>query len=163
MIISVIAALDEYGGIGRDNRLPWHLPADLRLFKQRTLGHHLILGRKTYASLGHPLPGRTLIIVTHQPDFVAAGCLVVGSLQQALDLAQQRGESEVFIAGGAEIYARALPLADRLYLTRVHAHVEADRFFPEIDWQEWEVSSQQTYPMAAGQIYAFTFMELRRK
>ena len=126
MIVSLIAALDEAGGIGKDGGLPWRLSADLRRFKALTMGHHLIVGRKTYVSIGRPLPGRTLIVLTRDPTFAAPGCLLAASLEQALALAGRRGESEAFIGGGGEIFAQAMPLAGRLYLTHVHTLAACD-------------------------------------
>ena len=109
MIRSIIVAMDERGGIGLNNRVPWHIPADLRRFKALTMGHHLIVGRKTYESIGRVLPGRTMIIVSRSKDYRAEGCWVVSSLQGALRLAEEGGETEVFIGGGGMIYAQALP------------------------------------------------------
>jgi len=129
--------MDEMGGIGKDNRLPWHLSSDLKRFKQLTLGHHLLMGRKTYETIGRPLPGRTTIVITRNPQYQAAGCLVAPSLEEALGLARENGETEAFIAGGGEIFTLALPLADRIYLTRVHAQVEADVFFPPFSLEGW--------------------------
>lgn len=163
MIISLIAALDRHRGIGKDNQLPWRLSADLKRFRELTMGHHLIVGRKTYESIGKPLPGRTMIIVTRQPDFQAEGSLVVGSVAAALALAASRGESEVFVIGGAEIYAQTLAQADRLYLTFVEAEVAADTFFPvfaETDWREVERS---THTADEKNQYMVTFVTLTMK
>ena len=137
MIISLIVAMDEMGGIGKDNRLPWHLSSDLQRFKQMTLGHHLIMGRKTYETIGRPLPGRTTIVITRNPQFQPAGCLVADSLGEGLTHARKNGETEAFIAGGGEIFTLALPLADRIYLTRVHAQVDADVLFPPFSLKGW--------------------------
>lgn len=163
MIISLIAALDRQRGIGKDNQLPWRLPADLKRFRELTTGHHLIVGRKTYESIGKPLPNRTLIIVTRQPGFQAEGCLIVNSVETALALAEARGESEVFVIGGAEIYAQTLSLADRLYLTFVDAKVTADAFFPAYEAAYWV--EQETIPHAADEKnpFALTFKTLVRK
>ncbi len=138
MILSIIAAMGRNRAIGYQNTLPWRLPADLQRFKQLTLGHHIIMGRKTYESIGRPLPGRTSIIITRQPDFQAEGCLIAHSLDEAIDLAKSRDEQEAFIIGGAEIYAQALATADRMYLTLVEAEPEADAFFPAFDENLWE-------------------------
>ncbi len=138
MLISIIAAMGRNRAIGYKNTLPWRLPADLQRFKQLTLGHHILMGRKTYESIGRPLPGRTSIIITRQPNFQAEGCLIAHSLDEAIALAKSRGEQEVFIIGGAEIYAQALSVADRMYLTMVEAEPEADAFFPEYDENLWE-------------------------
>lgn len=163
MIVSLIAALDRQRGIGKDNQLPWRLTADLKRFRELTTGHHLIVGRKTYESIGKPLPNRTMIIVTRQPDFQAEGCLIVDSIAAALALAESRGESEVFVIGGAEIYAQTLSLADCLYLTFVEAEVEADAFFPAYEAAHWV--ERETIPHAADEKnqFAFTFKTLARK
>ena len=156
MRISIIAALDERGGIGKDNRLPWHLSADLKRFKTLTMGHHLIVGRKTCQSIGRPLPGRKGIVITRDPRFEAPGYTVAHSLEQALSLARQRGENEAFIAGGAAIYALALPLADRMYLTRVHTIAEADTFFPPFDPAAWKLLQNQRHPADEKNEFDFT-------
>ncbi len=153
MIVSLIAALDRRRGIGKDNQLPWRLPADLKRFREITTGHHIITGRKTYESIiamgGKPLPGRTTIIITRNQGYSAEGCFVVHSLADALALARTRGEQEAFVIGGAEIYAQALPHADRLYLTLVDAEVEADAFFPEFDQSAWQI--KESREMAADE------------
>jgi len=123
LIVSLIAAMDKRYGIGRRNQLPWRLSADLKRFRELTMGHHIIVGRKTYDSIGKPLPGRQMIIVTRNPGFRADGCLICHSVDEAIALARSRGESEIFICGGAEIYNQSLVLADRLYLTFVDAEV----------------------------------------
>lgn len=162
MIISLIAALDRQGGIGKNNQLPWRLSEDLRRFRELTTGHHIIVGRKTYESIGKHLPNRTMIVVTRQPDFKAKGCLVVNSIEAALLLAKVRDENEVFIIGGAEIYAQVLPLADRLYLTLVEAEVEADTFFPAYEEGVWVEQEVITLTADEKNQFAFTFKTLKR-
>jgi dihydrofolate reductase len=130
--------MDERGGIGKNNRLPWHLPSDLKRFKNLTMGHHLVMGRKTYETIGKPLPGRVMIVVTHQKDYFLEGCMVARSLRDAIKLAKDDHESEVFIIGGGEIFQQAIDLADKLYLTTVHVNVDADVSFPKIDLIQWE-------------------------
>ena len=163
MIVSIIVAMDENGGIGLAGRVPWRLSTDLKLFKQATMGHQLILGRKTYESIGKPLPGRKMVVITRQMDYQAPGCTVVHSFEEALDLARTSSETEAFIGGGAEIYTQALPLADRMYLTRVHAMVETDTFFPEFDGSEWEVQESLEYPAGEGDEYGFRYETWNRK
>ncbi|HWQ31842.1 MAG TPA: dihydrofolate reductase [Blastocatellia bacterium] len=162
MIVSLIVAMDERRGIGFEGRLPWRLSADLKRFKALTMGHHLIAGRKTYESIGRPLPGRTMIIVTRDPDYQAEGCLIAHSVDEALALARARGETEAFIIGGAEIYAQTLERADRLYLTQVHAITDADVFFPAFDESAWR--EQEVSPHEAGEKnqYPSTFKLLVR-
>lgn len=156
MLISLIVAMDEKGGIGKDNRLPWHLSDDLKRFKTITMGHHIIMGRKTYESIGKPLPGRTNIVITRNPDYEAEGCIVVHSLEGALDIARGRGEDEAFITGGREIFAQALESANRIYLTRVHAEVPADVYFPDFDKGEWFEVDSHYHPADEVNDYPFT-------
>jgi dihydrofolate reductase len=172
MIVSLIAALDELGGIGWQGELPWRLSADQKRFKRITMGHHLIMGRKTYESIGQPLPGRFSIIITRQEDYQPPGCppsdlppacAVVHSLETALELACQRGETEVFIIGGAEIYQAGLPRAGRLYLTTVHTRdAPADVFFPTFDPNQWQERQYFFHPPDEKNEYGFTFRILER-
>lgn len=163
MIVSIIVAMGRNRAIGYKNTLPWRLSADLQRFKQLTMGHHVIMGRKTYESIGRPLPGRTFIIVTRQPTFQAEGCFVVHSLDEALALARMRGEQEAFVIGGAEIYTQALPLADHLYLTLVEAEPKADAFFPDFDEAQWEKAEEQFVAADEKNQYASTFYLLTRR
>lgn len=135
MRVSLIAAMAENRIIGVNNTLPWRLPEDLRHFRRLTTGHHVIMGRRNYESIGKPLPDRTNIVVTRNPEYRAPGCRVRHSLEEALRDAQ--ADSEVFVIGGGEIYRQALARADRIYLTLVHAHVEGDTYFPPFDAREW--------------------------
>ncbi len=141
MIVSLILAMDESGGIGKNNRLPWHLPSDLKRFKKITMGHHLVMGRKTYETIGKPLSGRIMIVVTHQKDYRPKGCLVVSSLNEAIKVAEEQNDDELFIIGGGEIFHQAIDLADKVYLTTVHADIVADVFFPKIDLDQWVLIS----------------------
>ena len=163
MILSIIAALDEQGGIGLRNQIPWHLPDDLRRFKQLTMGHHLILGRKTYQSIGGPLPGRKMIVLSRNPGYKLAGSQVVSSLKDALAAAREAGENEVFVIGGGEIYQKALPLADRMYLTRVHTSSQADVFFPQYEADNWLRICEQSFPEDQDNPIGYTFSFLIRK
>ena len=144
MRISIIVAMDENGGIGFENQLPWRLSRDLKRFKRITMGHHLIVGRKTFQSIGRPLPGRQMIVMTRSPGAKFDDVDTVTSLDAAINLAQGRGEDEAFIGGGSEIYRLALPKTNRMYLTRVHAQIEADTFFPKFEIAEWvEILSEE--------------------
>jgi dihydrofolate reductase len=134
MTVTLIAAVGANRAIGRDNGMPWHLPEDLAHFKATTLGHTLVMGRRTYDSIGRTLPGRTTVVVTRQAGWSAPGVLVAHSLEQALETADG---AEVFVAGGGEIYAQALPLADAMVLTEVEQSPEAEVFFPEVDPADW--------------------------
>ncbi len=137
-MITILAAIARNGVIGVDGGLPWHLPDELRLFKEATLGHVLVMGRRTYESVGRPLPGRTTVVVTRQADWQADSEQVVraGSVPDALEAAALL-DDEVFVVGGAQIYAEALTLADRLALTFVDAEPEGDTLFPDVDWSQW--------------------------
>jgi dihydrofolate reductase len=163
VIVSIIAAMDKKRGIGMDNKLPWRLSADLKRFRELTMGHHIIVGRKTFESIGRPLPGRAMIIVTRDRSYKAEGCDVCHSIQEAIELARERGESEVFICGGAEIYAQSLGGADRMYLTFVDAEVAADTFFPEFDEREWSEQESVYQPADEKNQSSFTFKLLLRK
>lgn len=156
MIISLIAAMDERGGIGKNNRIPWHLSKDLKHFKRVTMGHHLIMGRKTCESIGRPLSGRTVIVLTKDKDFEAPGHLSAHSLTEAFHLAEKRGEKEVFVVGGASVFRQALPLADRLYLTLVHTKVKADTYFPDFNLGSWKLESETHYEANSENQYSFT-------
>ncbi|MEK6287659.1 MAG: dihydrofolate reductase [Acidobacteriota bacterium] len=162
MIISLIVAMDEKRGIGKAGKLPWHLSADLKKFRALTMGHHMIVGRKTFESIGKPLPGRQTIVVTSNASFKPEGCLVAGSVQDAIAMARERKETEVFVIGGAQIYAQTLDAADRVYLTQVHAEVDADTFFPELDNEGWIETQQTHHPADETNQYAFTFKLLER-
>lgn len=163
MIISLLVAMDEKGGIGQDNRLPWHLSADLKRFKALTMGHHLIMGRKTYDSIGRLLPGRVMVIITRNPEYRIEGCLIAHSLEEALRIVDQAGESEAFIIGGGQIFAQALPLADRIYLTRVHTVSQADVFFPPFDPQEWSIQTISEIPADDKNQFSSTYMILSKR
>ena len=162
MAVSLIVAVSSNGVIGRAGGLPWHLPRDLRHFKSTTMGHHLIIGRRTWQELGRPLPGRTMVVVSRDPAFTAPGAAVVGSLQQALAVA--RGDEEPFIGGGAHIYRAALEgdLVDRMYVTRVHADVEGDTYFPGVDWRRWRLASEEFHPADEVNEFALSFLAYER-
>jgi dihydrofolate reductase len=145
MIVSIIAALDDRRGIGYQGRLPWHLSTDLKRFKSLTMGHHIIMGRKTYLSIGKPLPGRTNIVLTKNEDYRSADVVVAHSIDDALEIARRNGETEVFIIGGGEIFRQALSLADQLYLTYVHTDRASDTFFPELD-RGWKITDSVDFP-----------------
>lgn len=135
MRLSLIAAMASNRAIGIRNTLPWHLPEDLKRFKALTMGHHIVMGRKTYDSIGKPLPGRDTVIVTRNADYAVPGCLAVNSLDAALTVSH--GDDEVFFVGGAELYRQALPIAHRIYLTEIQRVFDGDAFFPEFDKSHW--------------------------
>ena len=162
MIVSLVVAMDRQGGIGKDGALPWHLPADLKRFKQLTMGHHLIMGRLTYQSIGRVLPGRVMIVVSRNPDYQAPGCLMAHSIEQALNLAETRGESEAFVIGGGKIFAQAIYLADRIYLTEVDAVLDCDTFFPIFDREAWVKIESSSHPADEQNPYASKYHILQR-
>lgn len=163
MIISLIVAMDQNGGIGKNNRLPWHLPSDLKRFKKLTMGHVVVMGRRTYETIGKPLPGREMVVITHQKDYFARGCTVVHSLREATEVAEANHESEVFIIGGGEIFPQVIDLADKIYLTTVHTDAHADVFIPKIDSNQWSVVSRETTPENDQDEYRSDFSILIRK
>ncbi|MCS6771433.1 MAG: dihydrofolate reductase [Kiritimatiellae bacterium] len=152
--VSIVAAVAENGVIGREGRLPWRLPAELRRFRALTMGHPVIMGRRTWESLGRPLAGRRNIVISRTPGFQVSGAEIVPSLEAALNLA--RDADEVFVIGGARLFAEALPRADRLYLTVVHTRPDGDVFFPSWDPAEWIEISRETYPADRENPIGFT-------
>jgi len=164
MRVTLIAAVARGRVLGLEGEIPWRLPADLRRFKQRTMGHHLVLGRRTWESIGRALPGRTMVVVTRRPDYpVPEGVHVARSLEAALKRAQTAGETEVFVGGGGEIYRQALPRADRLDLTEVDLEVAGDTFFPEIDEDEWREVSREEHPADDRHPHPYRFRVLERR
>jgi len=148
MRISLIVAVAENGVIGRGGELPWRLSSDLQRFKRLTMGHTIVMGRRTWESIGRPLPGRRTVVVTRQSDYRIGSpdVTVVSSLDAALEVAQCAGDTEAFVIGGAELFREALPQADRLYYTRVLANVDGDTWFPDVDWNAWrKIESELTH------------------
>jgi dihydrofolate reductase len=162
LIVSIIAAIAENHGIGKDNDIPWHLRDDLKRFKHITMGHHLVMGRRTFESIGKPLPGRHTIVISRNRGYRAEGCIVVHSLPEALETAQGRGEREVFIVGGEQVFGRAMAFADKMYITHVHAQVEADVFFPEFDERKWKVLCRSDQEANAHNQFDSSFIEYER-
>lgn len=143
MNLSLIVAMSENGVIGNNGKLPWHLSSDLRRFKRLTMGHPILMGRKTFESIGRLLPGRTTIVMTRQADYELPGGFVAHDLGQAVQIAGQ--DEEIFVIGGGALFRPTLPIADRLYVTRVHAVIEGDVFFPTVDWNQWQLTEQQHF------------------
>ena len=149
MIVSAIVAIAKNNAIGKNNQLLWHLPADMKYFKEKTLGHCIITGRKNYESIPEkfrPLPGRINIVISRQKNYTAPGAIVVHSIEMAIQQATNLNEQEVFIIGGAEIYKQSLSIVDKLYITYVDAQFDADAFFPELNLDEWKVESRYLHP-----------------
>ena len=163
---SMIVAMAENRVIGINNNLPWYLPNDLKYFKQVTLGKPIIMGRKTFESIGKPLPGRTNIVITRNSDWSASGVKVVHSLDQAYKLAQAvceiDGQHELMIIGGDQIYQSSLPEVDRIYLTQVHASVDGDAWFPEVDWSQWKEVGREDFKAEGANPYNYSFVVFDR-
>lgn len=160
-MITMIAAAAENNALGKDNDLVWHLPDDFKRFKNLTTGHPIIMGRKTFESFPQPLPNRTHIVITRNENYLANGAVVVNSLEKAIEMAKE--DPQPFIIGGGEIYNLALPKADKIELTRVHANFEADAFFPEIDESKWELTAEEFHPKDDKHQYAFTYLTYERR
>jgi dihydrofolate reductase len=158
--LSLIAAMARNRVIGADNRIPWHLPNELKLFKSLTMGHHIVMGRRTYESIGRLLPGRTSVIVTRQPEYDVPGAIVVHSLKEALSAAA--GDSETFVIGGAELFRETLPIADRIYLTVVDAEPEGDTLMPAFDARDWQESDSRSFMPDQKHAYGYRFAVLDR-
>jgi dihydrofolate reductase len=162
-MISFIVAAAENNVIGKDNQLPWHLPSDMKYFKNQTWGMTVIMGRKSLESLGKPLQGRKNIVVTRNKDWKQEGTEVAHSINQAIDLAKETGVNEIFIIGGAEIFKEAMPFANRIYLTRIHHHFDGDAYFPEVSDAEWNLVQSRFCNADEKNQYPHTFQVWERK
>ncbi len=162
MTISCIVATAHNRVIGKDNDIPWYLPADLQYFKKTTINHHIIMGRNCYASIGKPLPKRTNVIITRDPYFISSNCLVARSIPEAIHMAYENDETEAFIIGGGQIYAQSIDLWDKIYLTEVDITVEGDIFFPEIDMNQWELISEEHHKNDDKNDFDYTFKVFKR-
>jgi len=160
-MLSLIVAVGEHNEIGQGGKMPWHLPADLKHFKALTLGKPVLMGRRTFEAIGKPLPGRRNIVVTRNAAYRAAGCEMANSLTDALVLAS--GVPEIMLIGGGELYREALPRAQRIYLTRVHAHFDADTFFPALDPADWRETAHTDQEADERNPYAYSFLTLERR
>lgn len=162
MIISLIVAADEKNGIGKNNQLLCHLSADLKYFKQITTGHHIVLGRKTYESIGKPLPNRTNILISRSDNLIE-GCIVRPTIEEAISFAKQNKEHELFITGGGTVYEMTLHLADKIYLTKIHHSFDADTFFPNFDKQDWLEIKNEFHKADEKNQYDYSFIVFQRK
>jgi dihydrofolate reductase len=160
-MITVIAAVAENNALGKENQLLWHLPDDFKRFKTLTSGHYIIMGRKTFESFPKPLPNRTHVIVSRQSNYQPEGCIVVNSLEKAIEACPKT--EEVFVIGGGEIYRQSIKVADKLDLTKVHHSFEADTYFPEIDFTQWQLVFKEFHPKDDRHDFAFTFQTYLRK
>ena len=162
-MITIIAAIANNNALGKDNDLIWHLPADLKRFKKVTSGHHILMGRNTFESIGKPLPNRTSVIITRKNDYFKDGCMVANSIEEAIELSKE--DSEIFIIGGAQIYKQAIEsnLVDKLDITLVHHEFEADVFFPEIDMNIWKEGLREDFIADEKNKYDYSFVSYIRK
>ncbi|CAA0188280.1 Dihydrofolate reductase [Tenacibaculum maritimum] len=162
-MVTIIAAIAENNALGKNNDLIWHLPADLKRFKKVTSGHHILMGRNTFESIGKPLPNRTTIIITRNSDYFKEGCLIASSIEEALDFA--KADSNIFIIGGEQIYKQALKndLVDKLDITIVHQSFEAGVFFPKIDLNTWEETTREYFKADKNNDYDYSFVSYIRK
>ncbi|MGH8495044.1 MAG: dihydrofolate reductase [Gammaproteobacteria bacterium] len=158
-MLSIVVAMDENGLIGADNGLPWHLPADLKHFKALTMGHPILMGRRTHESIGRPLPGRQNLVLTRRAGYRADGCTVVNSLKQAYETAHGQ---ELMVIGGAKVYEAVLPAARRIYLTRVHHRFEGDTFFPQTDWEAWREIDREPHAADGKNAWPYSFVSFVR-
>ena len=168
MIVSVIVAVAENNVIGKDNDLIWHLPKDMKYFKEKTLGHHIITGRKNYISIPEkyrPLSQRTNIVLTRQDNFNEEGIVLARSLEEAISIAKNNGEEEIFVIGGGQIYKECMEkdLADKLYITKVHHSFDGDTWFPEVDNSKWHLVSEDAHQADEKNKYPFTFTIYQKK
>lgn len=163
MIISAIVAMNSEGLIGDENKIPWHLPADLKYFKKQTMGHHILMGRKCFDSIGKSLPGRKNIIVTKNPNFLVSDCIMVNSIEKGILTAKENNEQELFILGGGEIYRQSLHLVSKLYLTMVAFNGTGDVFFPQINFNEWTLISENKHTSDDKNNYDYSFLIYKRK
>ena len=162
-MFSAIVAVAENGVIGKKGGLPWHLPAEMARFKEITMGHPIIMGRKTHESIGRALPGRYNVVIAHDKEYRVEGCEIAGSLDEAIELAEKaKGGEEIFIIGGEQIYREAMPKLDRIYLTKVHAKIDGDKFF-YYDPKEWKQVSSEKHAAGDKNQYDFEFTALERK
>lgn len=160
-MVSAIVAVSENNVIGKDNDLIWKLPRDMKHFKETTTGHYIIMGRKTFESNGRPLPNRTNVIITRDKNYTAESCIVVNSLDDALE--EAKNDTEAFIIGGGIIYELAMPFIDRIYLTKIHHSFDGDTYFPEINMEEWDIKEERKFEPDEKNIYPFTIFTLDRK
>lgn len=162
MKVSAVVAMAHDNVIGKKNELPWYLSADLKMFKKRTMGHHIIMGRKTYESIGKPLPGRVSIIVSRDKTYFQQGCKVVHSLEEALTIAHENKDDEAMIIGGGMIYELALPYCDKIYLTEVDAKIDGDTFFPILDRNQWKEINRESFKADEKNEFDYAFVEYER-
>ncbi|WP_400241843.1 dihydrofolate reductase [Niallia sp. JL1B1071] len=161
-MISLIVAMDRNNVIGVNNQLPWHLPEDLKYFKKVTTGHPIVMGRKTRDSIGRNLPNRENVIITRNPDYICEGCTIIHSIDEFYKWSFAHREEEIFVIGGAELFAETISKTDRLYITRIDHEFDGDTFFPALNWQEWELVSEQKGIEDEKNLYSHVFYVYER-
>ena len=159
-MISIIVAIGENRVIGKDNQLIWHLPADLKRFKQLTMGHAMLMGRKTFESIGKALPGRTTVIITRDKNYFKVNCLVADSIEHAFELC--KNDNEIFIIGGAQIFEEAILFADKIYLTQIHQSFDGDVFFPEFENDHWKITFREDHKADEKNKYDYSFIDYEK-
>lgn len=159
-MISLVVAMTENRVIGRDGGMPWRLSHDLKRFKKLTMGHHLLMGRKTYESIGRPLPGRTTVVISRTASYDDPSIRCARSLEQAIEFARE--DEEIFITGGAQIYELALPLVGRMHVTKIHCQIEGDTYFPAVDWEQWQRVDQEHHTADDKNDYDYSFLTYER-
>ena len=162
-MISLIVAASQNNAIGKNNQLLWHLPNDLKFFKNTTWGMPVIMGRKTFEAVNKPLPGRFNIVITRQPDWQVAGVIIAGDIEDAIAKATETNCKEIFIIGGGEIYKSTIEKANRIYMTRVHADLDGDTFFPEIDESKWQLVFNEDFEADEKHIFPYSFQTWERQ
>ncbi|OGM14487.1 hypothetical protein A3A76_05810 [Candidatus Woesebacteria bacterium RIFCSPLOWO2_01_FULL_39_23] len=163
MKVSIIVAVAENNVIGAKNKLPWYLPADLKHFKELTTGHHILMGQKTYESIGKPLPDRVNIILSEDPNYHAKECIVVNSINEGVELAKSENEHEFFIIGGASVYKQMLPFTDKIYMTKIHNNFDGDVYFPNIDDKNWREISKESHTKDDKNPFDYDFIILEKR
>jgi dihydrofolate reductase len=164
MTLSLIVIVSSNNVIGRDNKLPWHMPADLKRFKNLTMGHHVLMGRRTFDEIRKPLPGRVNVIITRDPHFAAEGVALSRSIDEAINKAEAAGDLEVFLIGGGEIFNQVMHRADRMYMTRIHADIEGDTYFPDFDdVNEWKLIEAEHFEADEKNAYPYSFLTYERR
>ena len=164
MLLSLVLAIDEKNALGKNNSLPWHLPADLKRFKNITMGHTIIMGRNTYESIGRTLPGRSHIVLSRNANYMLPPYIsTASSLSAALPIASAKNEEEAMVIGGAQVFAEAISRADKIYLTRIHATFDADTFLQVIKMDDWDITEEHSFAADEKNPYPYTFLTLERK
>jgi len=163
MKLSILVILSTNNVIGRDNKLPWHMPADLKRFKNLTMGHHILMGRRTFDEIKKPLPGRINVVITRDHHFAAEGVAIARSIDEAISKAEATGDHEIFLIGGGEIFKQVIHRADRMYITRIHADIEGDTYFPEFDdVNEWKLVDAEHFEADEKNAYPYSFLTYER-